>query len=385
VRSRPLPIATLTLLFFAGVWLALTQLTAAQQPTREAQVVSVIPSAETEEFSGSGDIADDAATWLNPAEPSQSLVIGNNKDKDGGLGVFDLSGRMTQFRQDGKIGNVDLRDGFSFGGEQVTIVGANNRSDDTVALYKLNPATRQLEPIEGNRPTLKANYSFCLYHSKASGKLYAFVTQEDSGLIEQYELVPNGSDVDTEKVRSVTVGSQTEGCVVDDELGDLYLGEEEKGIWKYSAEPTGGTTRSSVDSVGAGRLAADVEGLALAYGSNGTGYLFASSQGDSRFSVYRREGDNAFVKTFEVGAGGGIDGVSRTDGIDVVNANFGPSFPGGIFVAHDASNTGGATSNLKYIPLDSIVDMTESSSPGFITPHGVLPLPHLLGTLSLQL
>lgn len=329
----------------------------------KAQAVSVIPSTETEAFYGSGDVADDSAIWLNPTDPSESVVIGSNKGMDGGLGVFDLSGHMTQFRQAGEIGNVDLRNDFSFGGQPTTIVGANNRSNDTVALYKLDPVTRQLEPIEGNRPTLKPNYGFCLYHSKTSGKLYAFVTQEEGGLMEQYELVPNGSNIDTANVRSITVGSQSEGCVADDELGHLYVAEEDKGIWKYSAEPTGGATRSSVDSVGAGRLTADVEGLTLAFGPNGTGYLFASSQGDSTFSVYQREGNNAFVKTFEIGGGNGIDEVSHTDGIDVIDANLGPSFPEGLFVAHDRSNTGGTTSNLKYIPLALIVDMAEISSP----------------------
>jgi 3-phytase len=361
VRSWLLVIATL-ILFLASIWLALTQLNASQQSTGIAQEEPVVPSVETDGFSGSGDIADDSAIWLNVTDPSQSVVIGDNKDQSGGLGVFDLSGRMIQFRQDGKIGNVDLRNDFPFGEHQTVIVGANNRSDDTIVLYKLNPETRQIEPIPGNRPTVKPNYGFCFYHSQTAGKLYAFVTQEDDGLMEQYELVANGSNIDTAKVRDINVGGQSEGCVADDELGYLYVGEEDKGIWKYGAEPTGGSSRTAVDSVGAGRLTADVEGLTLAYGRNGTGYLFASSQGDSTFSVYQREGNNEFVKSFEIGAGNGIDGVSGTDGIDVVNANLGPSFPKGIFVAHDEANAEGAASNLKYVPLNLIVDMTVSPS-----------------------
>ncbi|HEX2242560.1 MAG TPA: phytase [Gammaproteobacteria bacterium] len=333
------------------------QLNAGQQSIGTAQVKPVVPSVETDAFSGSGDIADDSAIWLNTADPSQSVVIGDNKDESGGLGVFDLSGRTIQFRQDGKIGNVDLRYNFHFGEHHISIVGANNVSDDTIILYGLNPETRQIEPIPGNRPTVKSNYGFCFYHSQTSEKLYAFVTQEDGGSMEQHELVVNGSNIDTAKVRDINVGGQSEGCVADDELGYLYVGEEEKGIWKYSAEPTGGSTRTAVDSVGAGRLTADVEGLALAYGSNGTGYLFVSSQGDSTFSVYQREGNNAFVKSFEIAAGNDIDEVSGTDGIDVVNANLGPSFPRGLFVAHDKSNAGGAASNLKYVPLNLIIDM----------------------------
>jgi len=40
---------------------------------------------------------------------------------------------------------------------------------------------------------------------------------------------------------------------------------------------------------------ADVEGLTIAYGSDGKGYLIASSQGNSTFAIYRREGDNTYV------------------------------------------------------------------------------------------
>ena len=32
-------------------------------------------------------------------------------------------------------------------------------------------------------------------------------------------------------------------------------------------------------------------------------------------------------------------------------SDLGPGFPRGALVVHDGSNTGGATSNLKYIPL----------------------------------
>ena len=90
-------------------------------------------------------------------------------------------------------------------------------------------------------------------------------------------------------MRRFAVGSQTEGCVADDERGDLYIGEEAKGIWRYSAEPNAGTKRARVDSTGPdGHLEAEVEGLALARGPARSGYLIASSQGDSSFAVYRR-------------------------------------------------------------------------------------------------
>ncbi len=350
-------------LFFYFIFLAILLLHYAE-PRLYAQT-AIAPTVETVSFSGSGDIADDSAIWLNPSNPAQSVVIGDNKDDAaGGLAVFGLDGKIIQFRQDGYIGNVDLRNNFSFGGQSITIVGANHRGNNTIVLYKFNPSTRQLEPISGTRPTSTKNYGFCFYKSKQSGKLYAIVPHE-SGLTEQYELVVSGTSINTTKVRSLTnIGTQAESCVADDELGHLYVGEEDVAIWKYNAEPSGGLTRTQVDtSANGGNVTNDIEGMSLAYGPNGTGYLFVSRQSNSTYALYRREGSNAFVKTFTVGASGTIDAVSGTDGLDVLNANLGSAFPKGLLVVHDTSNSGGTTSNLKFVPLQLIVDMTTSQPP----------------------
>jgi hypothetical protein len=63
--------------------------------------------------------------------------------------------------------------------------------------------------------------------------------------------------------------------------------------------------------------------------------LLASSQGNNEFVVYRRDGDNAFVGSFALVAGGSIDAVTDTDGIDVTNFALGSQFPQGLFVAQD--------------------------------------------------
>jgi len=157
--------------------------------------------------------------------------------------------------------------------------------------------------------------------------------------------------VSARKVRSFDVGGQVEGCVADDTLRALYIGEEDRGIWRYGAEPGAGKRRRLVDSTGGGgHLHADVEGLTLAYGRNGTGQLIASSQGDSTFAVYRREGANAFVRRFTVGAARGIDEVKATDGIDATTANLGPRYSRGLFVAQDGRNDSG-NQNFKLVPL----------------------------------
>lgn len=311
------------------------------------------PTVETATFSAAGDIADDSAIFANPVTPSLSVVIADNKDDaKGGIGVFDLQGRLLQFRQDGKIGNVDLRAEFPLGGRRIVLVGANNRTSDRLTFWELDPSTRSLSaPIGLTNPTVAPNYGFCLYHSAQTDRFFAFVTQETGkATLEQYELAAESNKVRATLVRSFQVGSIAEGCVADDELGWLYVAQEDVGIWRYGAEPTAGSTRVKIAAVGDGHLVADVEGLALAKGPNLSGYLVASSQADSRYALYDRQ-THAFLRGFGIGSNGAIDAVQETDGVDICTSNLGPGFEHGALVVHDGQNTGSSTSNLKYIPL----------------------------------
>jgi 3-phytase len=299
------------------------------------------------------DLADDSAIYANPTSPELSVVVADDKDdSNGGIAVFSMQGQLLQFRQDGKIGNVDLRADFPFGGKSIVLVGANNRSNDTLIFWQLDPATQRLSvPIGDGTKTVSPNYGFCLYHSTSSGKFYAFVTQETgSSTMEQYELGEKDGKLTATKVRSFEVGSITEGCVADDDLGRLYVAQEDVALWRYDAEPTGGSTRAAIATVGDGTAVADLEGVALAKGPGKSGYVVVSIQSQSRFAMYDRE-TNALVRSFTVGANGAIDATSETDGLDISTANLGPGFPKGALVVHDGSNTGGTTSNLKFVPL----------------------------------
>jgi 3-phytase len=319
-----------------------------------AQTPQVQATVETEPVPSSGDAADDAAIWVHPGDASQSLIIGT--DKNSGLAAYDLAGAQVQFLADGELNNVDVRYGFPLGGTSVDIVAAGNRTDDTIAVYAVDPVTGVLQSVAADPlPVgLAEAYGFCLYHSAVSGAFFAFVNDKD-GDVEQWRLQDNGQgQVEAILVRSFSVGSQTEGMAADDELGRLYVGEEAVGIWRYGAEPDAGSRRIQVDSTGEqGHLTADVEGLAIYHAGNGRGYLLASSQGSSQFTVYERQGSNDYLMTFEIAGREGIDDVSGTDGIDVSNAALGPAFPGGVFVAQDNDN-GSDNQNYKLVPWDSI-------------------------------
>ncbi len=324
-----------------------------------APAEEVAATVETEPVLHAGDAADDPAIWIHPTDPALSTIVGT--DKKGGLAVYGLDGKQLQYLPDGKLNNVDIRMDFPLGGKSVALVTAGNRSNDGIAIYRVNPATRRLENVATRTIKTLETYGSCMYHSPSSGKYYYFVNSK-AGEVEQWQLFDNGSGkVDAVKVRAFAVGSQTEGCVADDEAEYFYIGEEAVGIWRYEAEPDAGTARTLVDKTGpGGHLTSNVEGLTIAYGDNGTGYLIASSQGNSTFAVYRREGDNAFVKTFRIGGGKGIDAVSSTDGIDVTTANLGTGFSNGVFVAQDGANDD-ENQNYKLVPWQLIVSPTSDS------------------------
>ncbi|HEX2474979.1 MAG TPA: phytase [Lacipirellulaceae bacterium] len=302
--------------------------------SRAMTAVAVVTSVETVAASGGED---DAAIWIHPTDTAQSRVIGAVKTGSNALQVFNLSGQLVQSVAVSNINNIDLRYNFPVAGQSVALLAGSNRSNNSIALYRIDSQTGLLEDVAARTiSTGMAIYGCAMYVSPVSRKYYVFVSSE-SGQLQQWELFDNGAGkVDARQVRSFAVGSQSEGLVADDVLQQLYVGEENVGIWKYSAEPDGGASRTLVDHTGAGgHLVADVEGLTIYYGNGGTGYLLASSQGSNEFVVYGRDGNNAFVGSFALVASDGIDAVTDTDGIDVTNFALGSQFPQGLFIAQD--------------------------------------------------
>ncbi len=318
-----------------------------------AQTVPVPAVVETEPVPSSGDAADDPAIWIHPTDPSLSLIIGT--DKQAGLAVYDLAGVELQFIASGRPNNVDVRYDFPLDDELVDIVAVGNRTANTIDVYRVNPATRQLEDVTAGPISVGVNepYGFALYRSCATDNFYALVN-DPYGHVEQWRLFDNGAGLVTaELVRAFSVGLQTEGMAADDTFGQLYIAEEDVGIWRYGAEPNAGEDRVLVDETGmAGYLTADVEGLTIYQTSAGGGYLLASSQGSAEFVIYTRH-QNTYVMTFEVVPFGDIDGVSGTDGIDVMSAALGTAFPQGLFIVQDHWNPGG-NQNFKLIAWEMI-------------------------------
>jgi myo-inositol-hexaphosphate 3-phosphohydrolase len=334
--------------------------------------VLVGSDSETVPVLHSGDAMDDPAVWVHPTDPSRSLVLGN--DKGGGLETYDLDGTLVQRLAFGSQfwGNVDVRQGVRIAGRTRDVVGAVQRG---VRFYDVDPTTRLLsQTTEDSAPIGTNGEGFCLYESPESGRVYG-ISITIGGSLTQFELLDTDADglLESQTVRSFAVGSEAEGCVADDDTGALYVSEENEALWRYDAEPDGGTAREAVDVLASsgGHLLNDVEGVTIVDQPDGAGFVVVSVQNAanpdaSYFTVYRRGPGNEFVGSFRVGNGTESDDCDRTDGITAATANLGPQFPRGVFICQDNNNDLPGTTghqNLKLTRLERVVNLDGGTEP----------------------
>ena len=241
--------------------MALFSLSMTGVPAHAADIPEQIPSdGETVPVTHAGDAMDDPAIWVHPTDPTKSLLIGN--DKGGGFETYDLSGNLVQRVNGAFFGNVDVRQNVVINGRTHDLVGIVQQG---VRFYTVDPDTRQLSQItENNAPIGVNGEGFCLYQSPTTQKVYG-ITVTIAGKVNEFELTDNDDDglLESTTVRTFSVGSEAEGCVADDDTGALYISEENVALWRYSAEPSGGTTRTAVDTLTStgGHLINDIEGV----------------------------------------------------------------------------------------------------------------------------
>jgi 3-phytase len=305
------------------------------------------------------DSADDPAIWIHPTLHEKSFIIGT--DKKGGLSTYDLTGKELNYYAVGDMNNCDLRTGFSLNGDTIDILAASNRTMQSVSLFsvKENGVLDSIHSRIIKSAMTDEVYGLCMYKSKKTGLFYVFVNGK-SGEVEQYELFAAENKVDAKLVRTLKLGTQTEGMVADDETGNLYIGEEVAGIWKFDAEPDGSTegkfiAKSSEENA---NIKYDVEGLAIYSTDSVNGYLVASSQGNYSYAVFERQGDNKYLGSFRI-TEGTVDAVEETDGLDISNVPL-PGFPKGILVVQDGFNYDGKkkkSQNYKYISWDEVENL----------------------------
>jgi myo-inositol-hexaphosphate 3-phosphohydrolase len=317
-----------------------------------APAVTVTARGETEPVGTvNADAADDPAIWRDPGDPLRSLIVGT--DKKAGLYVYGLDGAVKHFVDAGSVNNVDLLADVPIAGGSGILVVASDRNDlarAKLALFRLDPVAATLTRLGTVEAGDGEAYGVCLFRD--GGRVFAFSVLK-SGAIHQVELLAGEAAPSGRIVRSLKLGSQSEGCVVDPRTRRLYVAEEDVGLWRFDAAADGAVTPVPIARADGRVLVADAEGVALMPEGRDGGHLVVSSQGDNAYAVFSLP-DERFVGRFRIGAGK-FGSVEETDGIDAAAGDFGPGFPGGLFVAQDGQSTTGAQ-NFKLVAWADIRD-----------------------------
>jgi 3-phytase len=310
--------------------------------------VSVQARGETEPVgTNNADAADDPAIWRNAADPGASLIVGT--DKKAGLYVYGLDGKRRDFIDAGRVNNVDLKDGVSINGTPGALVVASDRNDlanAKLALFRLEPASAKLTALGTLPGGAGEAYGVCL--GRDGQGLSAFIVLKD-GTINQILIDASGAAPSGRTVRTMKLGTQSEGCVVDDRTGTLYVAEEDVGLWRFDA---GSTTPVKIAAADGKQIVMDAEGVALAPNGENGGYVIVSSQGDNAYTLYSLP-DERYVGRFRI-VDGTFGGAEETDGIELMLGDFGAAYPGGLFIAQDGHN-GARAQNFKLVAWADVV------------------------------
>jgi 3-phytase len=378
-RTKPFPYY---LIFGIIIFMAAVPLRAQTIP------VEITANARVNTGSVSGD-ADDPAIWIHPTNPALSLVIGT--DKAGNfVYVWDMNGQELQRVSVSRTpNNGDVRYDMEVGGAPVDIFVVGAQSPSRLVVFKIDPNTRALSDITAASgaatPQVKEPYGVCLYRRASDGAMYAFVNSNGgvAGVLNQYQLLDDGAG----RVKAVFVrsfggevnGKHSEGMVADDQLGYVYIAEEDCCVHKFYADPDMGNARLAVFAHADG-IEPDREGLGIYGCADGTGYILLSSQGNKRVKVYRREGDAGNPHSHTLVTTIYTPNIGGTDGLDVTNRPAGPNFPFGFLAKHNSSakNFGLiawediAKTYLKICPDEVNCDVTANFSSNITT--GCAPL-----------
>jgi len=293
---------------------------------------------------------DDPAIWINPADPSKSLIIGTDKYSDGALYVFDLDGKIIEektVRNLKRPNNVDVEYGLILNGKPVDIAVATEREANKIRVYRLPEMTAidngGIEVFEGEAE--RAPMGISLYKRAKDGAVFAIVSRKSGpldGYLWQYLLQDDAKGgVKGTKVRAFGLFSgkkEIESIAVDDKLGYVYYSDEQSCIRKYYADPDAQDANKQLGVISTASYLEDSEGISIYEVNDGTGYILVSDQSANKFHIYKREGEpgdphnHKQVKEVDLST-------SNSDGSDVTNVPLGPKFPYGLFVAMSDDKT----------------------------------------------
>lgn len=289
--------------------------------------------------------SDDPAIWINRGDPSASLVLGTDKDSDGGLYAFNLEGKIVK-KVAGlrRPNNVDILTGFLLDGKPVDIAVLTEREAQRLRVFRLpdlEPLDRgDLIVFDGDKE--RAPMGIGLYQRPKDHASFAIVGGKSGpkeGYLWQYRLEGDGQGrVKMSLARKFGAYSGTkeiEAIAVDGPAVSVYYSDERYGVHEYLADPDAPDAGRERSVSGKDGFLKDREGISIYPINDGSGYVLVSDQDAGTFRIFDRQRDAAehrLVKVVRVAA-------KESDGSDVTNVPLGPRFPSGLFVAMSTDRT----------------------------------------------
>ncbi|WP_163409054.1 phytase [Flavobacterium ajazii] len=283
---------------------------------------------------------DDPSIWIHPTDATKSIIVGTDKDTDGGLYAFDLNGKILKKSIPLKRpNNVDIAYGLVIDGKKVDIAVTTERESNKIRIFSLP----DLEPIDNGGISvfegeeLRDPMGVALYTRPTDGKIFAIVGRKSGpsgSYLWQYELSGSGKFATGNVVRKFGAYSgkkEIEAIAVDNELGAVYYCDEQFGIRKYKADPVLNDNKE-LALFGQKDFKADHEGIAIYKKTDSTGYILVSNQQANTFMVYPREGVNGNPNSYKLLAEVPTSTI-ECDGADVTSINLGEPYKNGLFVA----------------------------------------------------
>jgi len=283
---------------------------------------------------------DDPSIWIHPTDASKSIIVGTDKDTDGGLYAFDLNGKILKKSITLKRpNNVDIAYGLLIDGKKVDIAVTTERESNKIRIFSLPDLTPidngGIEVFEGE--SLRDPMGIALYTRPGDKKIFAIVGRKSGpsgSYLWQYELSGSGKFATAKVVRKFGDYSgkkEIEAIAVDNELGTVLYCDEQFGIRKYKADPALNDNKE-LALFGKTGFKADNEGIAIYKKTDSTGYILVSNQQDNTFMVYPREGAKGNPNEYPLLAEIPTSTI-ECDGADVTSINLGGKYQNGLFVA----------------------------------------------------
>jgi 3-phytase len=283
---------------------------------------------------------DDPSIWIHPTDASKSIIVGTDKDTDGGLYAFDLSGKIIAKSEVLKRpNNVDIAYGLLIDGKKTDIAVTTERETNKIRIFSL-PDLKAID--NGGIPVfegedLRDPMGIALYTRPSDKKIFAIVGRKSGpsgSYLWQYELSGSGKNAVAKVVRKFGTYSgkkEIEAIAVDNELGNIYYCDEQVGIRKYKADPALNDNKE-LAFFGQKDFKADHEGIAIYKKTDSTGYILVSNQQANSFMVYPREGAKGNPNSYPLLAEIPTSTI-ECDGADVTSINLGGNYKNGLFVA----------------------------------------------------